>query len=215
MVQQKAITDVIKTLADVEIRFNLHRTEDEQFFTEWYEDLPEITDVQKESLDLIRRRYLYHLADGNLTEGTVTLLMGSPLLEKAGFYDPPFKMRGEASMKIVLDEDDEDVETLRGRIDVLVVQNRFWVALLESKRTTISVMSALPQTLAYMMANPNPDKAVFGMITNGNGIIFVKLSGQGTPQYDVSDTFSPAPLHNRLYDVLRILKRIGQVITEG
>ncbi|MEQ9671255.1 MAG: type I restriction endonuclease subunit R [Coleofasciculus sp. G2-EDA-02] len=215
VVQQRAITDAIKTFADVENRFNLRRTEDEQFFTEWYEDLPEISDVEKESLDLIRRRYLYHLTDGNLTEGTVTLLMGSPLLEKAGFYDPPFKMRGEASVEIVLDEDDEDAETLRGRIDVLVVQNRFWVALLESKRTTISVMSALPQTLAYMMANPNPEQAVFGMVTNGNGIIFVKLSRQGTPQYDVSDTFSPAPLRNRLYDVLRILKHIGQVVTEG
>jgi hypothetical protein len=82
MVQQRAITDAIKTLADVENRFNLRRTEDEGFFTEWYENLPEINDVEKESLDLIRRRYLYHLADGHLTEGTVTLLLGSPLLEK-------------------------------------------------------------------------------------------------------------------------------------
>ncbi|MEQ8974135.1 MAG: hypothetical protein RIE73_27540 [Coleofasciculus sp. C1-SOL-03] len=82
MVQQQAITDAIKTLADVENRFHLRRTEDERFFTEWYEDLPEINDVEQESLDLIRRRYLYHLTDGHLTEGTVTLLLGSPLLEK-------------------------------------------------------------------------------------------------------------------------------------
>lgn len=212
MVQQRAITDAIKTLADVENRFHLRRTEDEQFFTEWYEDLPEINDVEQESLDLIRRRYLYHLADGHLTEGTVTLLLGSPLLEKANFYDPPFKMRGEASVEIVLDEEDKEIETLRGRIDILVVQNRFWVTLLESKRTTISVMSAIPQTLAYMMANPQSDKAVFGMVTNGNEIMFVKASRQSTPQYDVSDIFSPVPLRNRLYDVLRILKRIGQAI---
>ena len=85
-------------------------------------------------------------------------------------------MRGEASVEIVLDDDDDDVEALRGRIDVLVLQNHFWVTLLESKRTTISVMSALPQTLTYMMANPYPDKPAFGMITNGDGIIFVKLS---------------------------------------
>ena len=213
MVQKTAITEVIKSLADVESRFNLRRTENEQFFTEWYEDLPEIIDIEKASLDLIRRRYLYHQADGNLTEGTVTLLIGSPLLERAGFYDYPFKMRGEASVEIVLDDDDE-VETLRGRIDVLVLQNRFWVTLLESKRTTISVMSALPQTLTYMMANPYPDKPAFGMMTNGDGIIFVKLSQQGTPQYDISRVFSPAPLRNELYTVLQILKRIGQSITQ-
>lgn len=122
-------------------------------------------------------------------------------------------MRGEASVEIVLDEDDEDAEILRGRIDVLVVQNQFWVTLLESKRTTISAMSALPQTLAYMMANPHPDRPVFGMVTNGNEIIFVKVSRQGMPQYDVSDIFSPVPLRNRLYDVMRIVKRIGLAIS--
>lgn len=180
MVQKAAITDAIKTLADVESRFHLRRTEDERFFTEWYEDLPEITEGERESLNLIRRRYLYHLTDGNLTEGTVTLLMGSPLLEKAGFYDSPFKIRGEVSVEILLDEDDREI--LRGRIDVLVVQNQFWVTLLESKRTTISVMSALPQTLAYMMANPHQDKPGFGMVTNGNEIIFVKLSQTGIYQ---------------------------------
>jgi hypothetical protein len=214
MSQKTAIANVIKSLADVERRFGLRRSQNLGFFTEWYEDLPEISQAEKESLDLIRRRYLYHLNDGNLTEGTVTLLVGSPLLEKAGFYDEPFKMRGEASVTLVLDEEEDEVETLQGRIDVLVLQNQFWVTLLESKRTTISVMAALPQTLAYMMANPHPTKPSFGMMTNGDGIVFVKVSQQETPQYDVSDIFSPAPLRNRLYDVLRILKRIGQVMVE-
>lgn len=207
----QAITEVIKTFGDLERRFNLRRTEDQGFFTEWYENLPELTQAERDSLDVIRRRYLYHLADGHLTEGTVTLLMGSPLLEKAGFYDPPFKMRGEASVEIVLDE---EVEVLRGRIDVLVVQNRLWVTLLESKRTTISVMSAVPQTLAYMMASPSQNGSSFGMVTNGSEIVFVKLSRLGIMQYDVSDVFSPVPVRNRLYDVLRVLKRMGEVVQE-
>jgi hypothetical protein len=53
--------------------------------------------------------------------------MGSPLLERAGFYDPPFKMMAEKSVQIVLDDEDDEVETLKGRIDVLVMQNQFWV----------------------------------------------------------------------------------------
>jgi hypothetical protein len=81
MTQTTAITEIIQTLADVESRFNITRTESEDFFPEWYENLPEITNVDRESLNSIRRRYLYHLNDGSLTEGTVTLIMGSPLLE--------------------------------------------------------------------------------------------------------------------------------------
>lgn len=154
MTPTTAINEVVQTLADVESRFNITRTESEGFFPEWHADLPEITEVDRVALNLIRRRYLYHLNEGNLTEGTVTLLMGSPLLERAGFYDPPFKMTAEKSVKIVLNGEDEDVETLKGRIDVLVMQNQFWAILLESKHTAISVMSALPQTLAYMTANP-------------------------------------------------------------
>lgn len=59
MVRKTAITDIFKSLAEVESRFHLTRTEDEQFFTEWYENLPQITDEEKASLDVIRRRYLY------------------------------------------------------------------------------------------------------------------------------------------------------------
>jgi hypothetical protein len=213
MTQTTAITEILPTLADVESRFNITRTESEGFFPEWYADLPEITEVDKAALNLIRRRYLYHLNDGSLTEGT-TLIMGSPLLERAGFYHPPFKMMAEKSVQIVLDDEDEEVETLKGRIDVLVMQNQFWVTLLESKRTTISVMSALPQTLAYMTANPRKDRPSFAAMTNGSEIVFVKLDFQNPPKYDLSRIFSPVPLMNELYTVLQVLIKIGQLIVQ-
>jgi hypothetical protein len=207
-----AMTEAIQSLGDVESRFNLRRTKDIDFFRECSEDLPELTELEKESLDLIRHRYLYHLSDGYLTEGTVILLLGAPLLEKAGFYDEPFKIRGEASVKITIDNDHNEREVLKGRIDILVLNQSFWVTLLESKRTAIAVNVALPQTLAYMMANPHQNQPVFAMIINGDGIMFVKLCQQETPQYDLSRIFSPIPLKNELYDVLKILKRIGQTI---
>ena len=40
---------------------NITRTASEGFFSEWYADLPEITEADKAALNLIRRRYLYHL----------------------------------------------------------------------------------------------------------------------------------------------------------
>jgi predicted type IV restriction endonuclease len=206
MTQTKAITEAITSLADAENRFGFARIEKEGFFTEWCEELPALTLSEKENLDVVRRRYLYHRAFGNLLEGTVMLLLVSPLLALAGFYDPPFRMKAEESV-------DDGEEILRGRIDVLVLQDRFWVIVLESKKTTLSVLSAVPQALAYMMANPNPNLPVFGMVTNGDDILFVKVVHTGMPQYDLSRVFAPFTNVRELYSILQILKRFGQVVT--
>jgi hypothetical protein len=48
-------------------------------------------------------------------EGTVTLLLASPLLAIAGFYDPPFRVRAEVLVQLTLDDGEE---VLQGRIDV-------------------------------------------------------------------------------------------------
>lgn len=209
MTKTAAITETVVTLTDAETQFGLVRIENEQFFPEWFEELPEIQEAEKASLNLLRRRYLYHRADGDLLEGTVMLLLVSPLLALAGFYDPPFKIKAESSVELVLDDGEE---VLRGRIDVLVLQNQFWVVVLESKKTTLSVWTALPQTLAYLMANPHPYQPVFGMVTNGDDILFIKLTQAGTPQYDLSRVFAPFTSAKELYSTWQILKRIGNAI---
>jgi hypothetical protein len=209
---QTAITQSIKTLNDVHAKFNLRRTEDEQFFTEWFESLPELTQQEKTALDQIRYRYRYHRADGLLAEGAVNLIVVSRLLELAGFYDSPFKLRSEVSVEVTTVVEDE---ILRGRIDFLVVLEQFWVVVLEAKHADLNIELAIPQALAYMMANSHPDRPVYGMVTNGGTFAFLKLSPQAPPQYDVSDVFSLLPRRNQLYDVLQILKQIGQKISEG
>ncbi|MEH2239395.1 type I restriction endonuclease [Nostoc sp.] len=210
MTQTAAITEAITTLQDAENRFGFVRVEDQQFFPEWYEELSEITEAEKASVDVVRRRYLYHRAGGDLLEGTVILLLVSPILALSGFYDPPFRIKAESSVELVLDDGEE---ILRGRIDVLVLQDQLWVMVLESKKTTLSVWAAVPQALAYMMANPNLSKPVFGMVTNGDDILFVKVTQTNTPQYDLSRVFAPFASARELYDVLQILKRIGQLIS--
>lgn len=45
MTQTAAITEAITSLTDAHTRFGLVRTEDEQFFPEWYEELPKITEA--------------------------------------------------------------------------------------------------------------------------------------------------------------------------
>ena len=73
----------------------------------------------------------------------------------------------------------------------------------------------MPQTLAYMLANPNPERPVFGLVTNGGNFIFVKLQINEFPQYEVSNVFSILPRRNQLYDVLQILKRLGRIASQS
>jgi hypothetical protein len=204
-----AITEAITTLAEAERRFNLNRTEDEQFFWEWHRGLPDLTDAERTGLNELRRRYLYQRAESHLLEGTVMLLLASPLLAIAGFYDPPFKVRAEESVQITLDDGEE---VLQERIDVLVLHNQLWVVVLESKKTALSVWSALPQTLAYLMANPQPKQPSFGMMTNDDDILFVKLTQINRRQYDVSRVFAPFISNQELYSVLQVLKSISRLI---
>ncbi len=207
---QAAITKRITTLNQVEAKFNLRRTEDEQFFTEWFADLPELTQEEQTTLDQIKARYRYHRANGPLAEGAVNLIVVSRLLELAGFYDPPFKLLAEVSVEITTEVEDE---ILRGRLDFLVVLDQFWVVVIEAKHTDLDIELAIPQTLAYMIATPHPDRAAFGMVTNGSSFVFLKLTQQALPQYDISEVFSLLPRRNQLYEVLQVLKRVGQLIT--
>jgi Type I restriction enzyme R protein N terminus (HSDR_N) len=206
-----AVTEAFKSLADVESRLGLTRSEDKTFFTEWRESLPDLSGVEQDRLTILRQRLLYHRADGDLLEGSVMLLVASPLLELAGFYDAPFKMKAEASVEIVVDDGEE---ILRGRIDALILQQNFWVLVLEAKKTTISTRSALPQALAYMMANTQATQPTFGMMTNGDDVLFVKLTTQPLGQYSLSRVFSLYTLPEELQSVLQILKRMGQSISK-
>lgn len=205
MVETIAVTQAITKLNDIHDKFNLIPATEPQFFTEWMDELPDITDGEKANLDRLKNRYLYYVADGAISEGIVNIIMLSPLLELMGFCDPPYKVRGEKYVQIELQNEDQ---ILQGRIDALVVQNQFWVVLIEAKQYTFSVLLALPQTLAYMMAHPDSARPVFALIMTGEDYMFVKLNRQ-THQYDRSKKFTIAnPHNNELYDVVRVMKRI-------
>ena len=203
-----AITEAITTIALDETRFNLSLTEDGAFFPEWKSDLLALSSHEKKSLDELRQRYLYQRSAGQLLEGTVTLLLVSPLLAIAGFYDPPLRVRAEESVSLTVDDGEE---ILSGRIDVLVWLNQFWVVIVESKKTALSVWTALPQTLAYLMANPRPEKPSFALVTNGDDILLVKLRANAH-HYALSRVFAPFISREELYRVLQIFKHIGAAI---
>lgn len=209
MVQTIPITDV--TLHDLREKFNLHRIDDRQFFPEWWADLPELSNLDKQLLDQVKLNYLDQIEYPLMLEDIVKMVVLSPLLSLAGFYRLPFQIQGEASVKLsVADEG----EVYQGRIDVLVVENQFWVLVVEAKSTTFSLQVALAQALAYMLCTPYPDQPAFGLMTNGGDLRFVKLTQQHKPYYALSQVFSILNPDNDLYDVLRVMRRIGQLITQ-
>ncbi|HIK15497.1 MAG TPA: type I restriction endonuclease subunit R [Leptolyngbyaceae cyanobacterium M33_DOE_097] len=207
MTQSLAITDYIDSLAEVEARFGLSFRPDPDFFTEWTGDRPPLTTAEQQRLDLIKQRYLYHRQLRHLLEGAVNFIVIAPLLELAGFYDPPFRLRSEASIQIEIA--DEEDKLYQGRIDSLIVQERLWIVLVEAKRTFFSIDVALPQALAYMFANPSPELSTFGLVSNGAYSMFVKLQNQ---QYGFSEDFSLNRQRNKLHDVLQILNRLKIMI---
>jgi hypothetical protein len=201
-----AVTEAVKSIAQAEFLFGLSRAIDLQFFPEWNDNLLDLTPGEGSTLDRIKTSYLYNSADGPLTESTVNLLLVSPLLYLSGFCDPPFKIRGEISVEVTAQEGDT---TLNGRIDALVLQERVWLILVESKQAKFSFSMAIPQALTYMMGSPNGEQPIFGMVTNGDGFLFIKLVKKPRPVYGLSDDFSLfRQSRNELYDVLRVLKRL-------
>ena len=195
------------TLAYLREKFNLQRTADESFFTEWLTDLPELSDGEKQALDRVKSNYLYLAELRPMMEDIVKMVVVSRLLELAGFFQPPFEIDGEPSIEIFV-EDSDDV--IKGNIDVLVLHKQLWVIAIESKRNALSLEAGKPQILAEMLDNPHPEKPSFGLITNGNYFSFFKLMKQATTVYATSHDFAIGR-DNDLYSVLRILKHLGQL----
>ena len=212
MVQTKPISKTIITLLNLRERFNLTPTTNAQFSPEFTQDLPELTDSETATLDQIRNRFLRPRERGSLAEGTINHLVISPLLTLAGLYDEPFYVTTEPEVELLLEDRDE---ILRGRIDTLIIQQQLWVLVVESK-STIAFSVALPQALTYLIANPNPERPVYGLITNGDEFQFIKLLIQPNPQYDLSNIFPLLlPHRNQLYDIMRILKQIRQIMIQS
>jgi hypothetical protein len=213
MVTTLAISKYVNSLLEVETKFSAQQAISDRFFSEWYEDLPELTEVEKERCDLLKERYLYHRHHGHISEGLVNQIAIAPLLEMASFYDPPFDIRAEYPIQLESIEFDENEETIyQGRIDTLVIHKKLWVLVIESKGQAFSIESGMAQALTYMLDSPNQSQPTYGFISNGGFSIFLKVMKSEVTQYQFSNDFS---LYNRrtneLLSVLKILKNISQL----
>ncbi len=115
------ITKAITNLNEAHTKLGISPSPDATFFTEWKEPLPPLIDAETARLDHLKQRYLYYADSGAITEGTVHLILLSPLLETLGFIDPPYQVRGEKYVRFEIEDGDTQLD---GLIDALVIHDR-------------------------------------------------------------------------------------------
>ena len=81
------------TLYDLEKRFNLRLTEDQQFFPEWQTEPPTSTTEEQKILDLAKAGYLNLTKYQVMLENTVQITVLSPLLLMANLLSSPFQIK--------------------------------------------------------------------------------------------------------------------------
>lgn len=201
LIQAKEIS-----LEELQINFGLQLTSQADFFCEWREGVHKLAETEKQALNRIGQNYLNLSSRRAFSEETVKMVVLSPLLDLAGFYQAPFGIQTEESVEITAEDDGLIV---KGNIDVLVIRQQFWILVIESKSLRFDVLTALPQALIYMLNAPNPEKPVYGLLVNGREFVFVKLTHQPTPTYARSYALS-LEREDELAQVLRTLRVIKQ-----
>jgi hypothetical protein len=200
------------SLIELETLFQLQKVDEPQFFYEWQGDLPELSEWQRQLLNQIKAGYFNLVKKPPLLEKPINQAIVSPLLFTGQFYLSPFDLRAEKSVEISAQDEDKSV-IVKGNLDTLVLKDKLWVMVVESKQAKFATEAGLAQILAYMLAHPNQNNSCFGMITNGGSFLFVKLLKGEIPQYGTSDLFGINNQKNNLYDVLKILKHLIELVS--
>lgn len=170
MVQTQSARDI--SLKDIEERFGLQVILQPDFFVEWSELLAP-SEFERQQLLRVQQNYMNLSVQHNFSEETVKMVILSPLLDIAAFYQAPFAIRTEESIELSAEDEGH---IIKGKVDVLVVHQRLWVLAIESKSTQFDVLTALPQALVYMLSAPEQTQPAYGLLVNGREFVFIKLT---------------------------------------
>ncbi|GAB1540472.1 hypothetical protein NUACC21_31410 [Scytonema sp. NUACC21] len=166
---QLVIVETIQA-KDIDLRylidnFGIQLVLDHRFFHKYQEDLPEITNLDKQLLDKVKVGYFNLLNYPPLLKDVVIMAIIDPILFIGDFYLNAFYVRSEGSVDIVVSDGDVNI---KGRIDTLVFRDKLWVMIIESKKASFSIEEGLAQILAYMLGSSNSDKPCLGTIAIGS-----------------------------------------------
>jgi hypothetical protein len=200
------------TLADLRHHFDLRLNPDAPFFAQWLNQVPPLTEAEQQGLERLTRNYTYLSQEDPPLEEVVKLVVVSPLLDLAGFYQPPFLIKTEVGTTLEI-TDDPDMPPIQGKIDILVVQEALWILVIESKPARLDVTVGIPQALTYLLSAPTSQPILYGMVTNGREVLFVRLDrSQSPPQYSRSLTYRLLENAQEREQVLQGLKYLGTLL---
>jgi hypothetical protein len=137
-------------LHDLNARCGWQLTKDTTFFLEWHTELPEISEQEKQQLGRMQASYLHLVSQTSMVEVVVKMVVVSPLLYLADFFLPPLSIQSEVAVQLSIADEELAIE---GKIDILVLHNRLWILLIESKRAAASIEVGLPQLLRWGSRN--------------------------------------------------------------
>jgi predicted type IV restriction endonuclease len=196
------------SLYDLEQQFGVKVAIAPNVLDPWLQAQPDLTSAELEQLHRIRHHYFNLNRRRPLLEDLVKMVVVSPLLAQAGFYDRDFDIKTEEKVEIALNDEDT---LIRGFIDILVIQNRLWLLVIEAKRAQINVTTALPQILFYMPNNPSGN-LTYGLATNGLEFIFLELTSQGDNPYCRRSYALSLERDEDLAQIFSALKFLGQTL---
>ncbi len=200
------------TLGTLRQNFGLRLDSSDRFFDEWLNNAPTLTEAELQGLDRLTNNYTYLSQEEPPLEEIVKLVVVSPLLDLAGFYQFPFLVKAEVSTNIEV-ADEANTRLVQGRIDILVIQDSFWILVIESKPARLDVTAGIPQALTYLLSAPNLQSSCYGMVTNGREVLFLKCDrNKSVPQYTKSHTYRFLENTAERIQVLQGLKQIGTCI---
>lgn len=205
------------TLRNLRQTFGVQLSSNDDFFFKWLKNSPPLIESEQVGLDRLSRNYLYLSQEEPPLEEIVKLVVVSPLLDLAGFYQSPFFVKTEVSTSLEI-ADEPNAAPIQGRIDILVVQDILWVIVIESKPARLDVTAGIPQALTYLLSAPSMPTTCYGMVTNGREVIFLKLDRSANPvanppQYIRSPTYRLLENIEERSQVLQGLKQIGSYLT--
>ncbi len=161
MVQTAQAKDI--SLKTLQAQFGLQKVPYQDFFEEWQEEFSPLSEFEQQQLARVQKNYMNLAEDKLFSEESVKMVVLSPLLDLAEFYQAPFSLLTEESVEIAAEDEDT---VFKGKIDVLVALQRFWALVIESKSARFNVLLALPQALTYMLGAPNREKPAYGLLVN-------------------------------------------------
>ena len=199
-------------LVDLRQRFGVGLNPQDPFFDQWLDEALPLSESEQAGLERLKRNYDYLSEVEPPLEEVVKLVVVSPLLDLAGFYQPPFLVKAEVGTTLKV-TDEPDTPPIQGKLDILVVQETLWVLVIESKPAQLDVTVGIPQVLTYMLSAPTPQTKLYSMVTNGREVLFLRLVRESNPPtYSRSSTYRLIESFQERRQVLQGMKVIGTLI---